>query len=120
VSRFISKSSRNKGFSVRVVGMVTMEEREKVRFKLQERIDAVKTQAERNRFGQFSTPPNLASDIVAYAISLLPSQSKIRFLEPGFGTGPFYSALLRQVPSSRIEFSVGYEIDPRMGMGRKF
>jgi hypothetical protein len=92
--------------------MVTMEERERVRFKLQERIDAVKTQAERNRLGQFSTPPNLASDIVVYTVSLLPSQSKIRFLEPGFGTGPFYSALLRQVPPSRIEFSVGYEIDP--------
>jgi hypothetical protein len=42
-----------------------MEEREKARFELQERIDAAKVQAERNRFGQFATPPKLASDIVA-------------------------------------------------------
>ena len=50
---------------IRVVSMVTIEEREKARSKLQERIDALKTQADRNRLGQFSTPPNLASDIVA-------------------------------------------------------
>jgi adenine-specific DNA-methyltransferase len=92
--------------------MASMEEREKARFELQERIDAAKAQAERNRLGQFATPPNLASDIVAYAVSLLSPRSKIRFLEPGFGTGPFYSALLCQVPPSRIEAAVGYEIDP--------
>ena len=89
-----------------------MEEREKARFELQERIDASKAQAERNRLGQFATPPKLASDIVACAVSLLLPRLKIRFLEPGFGTGPFYSALLRQVPPSRIEAAVGYEIDP--------
>jgi len=92
--------------------MATMEEREKARFELQERIDASKAQAERNRLGQFATPPKLASDIVACAVSLLLPRLKIRFLEPGFGTGPFYSALLRQVPPSRIEAAVGYEIDP--------
>ena len=92
--------------------MATMKEREKTRFELQERIDAAKTQAERNRLGQFPTPPKLASDIMAYAVSLLSRSLKIRFLEPGFGTGPFYSSLLRQVPPSRIEAAVGYEIDP--------
>jgi adenine-specific DNA-methyltransferase len=92
--------------------MESMEEREKARFELQERIDAAKGQAERNRLGQFATPPKLASDIVTYAVSLLSPRLKIRFLEPGFGTGPFYSALLRQVPPSRIEAAVGYEIDP--------
>ncbi len=70
--------------------MTSMEEREKARFELQERIDAAKAQAERNRLGQFATPPKLASDIVAYAVSLLSPRLKIRFLEPGFGTGPFY------------------------------
>jgi len=91
--------------------MESMKEREKVRFELQERIDAAKVKAERNRLGQFATPPKLASDIVAYAASLLSPHLKIRFLEPGFGTGPFYSALLHQVPPSRIEAAVGYEID---------
>jgi hypothetical protein len=96
-----------------------MEEREKVRLEIQERVDAGKTQAERNRLGQFATPPTLASDIVACAVSLLPPRLKIRFLEPGFGTGPFYSALLRQVPSSRIEAAVGYEIDPQYAESAK-
>jgi len=49
--------------------MASMEEREKARFELQERLDDAKAQAERNRLGQFSTPPQLASDIVAYAVS---------------------------------------------------
>lgn len=89
-----------------------MEEHEKSRLELQERLDSDKTQAERNRLGQFSTPSNLASEIVPYAVSLLPSHLKIRFLEPGFGTGPFYSALLRSTPVSHIEAAAGYEIDP--------
>ena len=36
--------------------MESMKEREKARFELQERIDAAKAQAERNRLGQFATP----------------------------------------------------------------
>jgi predicted RNA methylase len=93
--------------------MASIEEQEKARFELQEQIDAAKAQGERNRLGQFATPSKLAADIVAHAVSLLSPRSKIRFLEPGFGTGPFYSAMLCQVPPSRIEAAVGYEIDPR-------
>jgi len=63
----------------------------------------------------FATPPALASEIISYALSLLPPFSKIRFLEPGFGTGPFYSALLQQIPTSRIEVATGYEVDPYYG-----
>jgi len=91
--------------------MAAIEKLEKARLQLQQRLDATKTQADKNRLGQFSTPPELASEIVACALSLLPPGSKIRFLEPGFGTGPFYSALLDQVPASRIEEATGYEID---------
>ncbi len=81
---------------------MTQDARESSRLELQERLDAVKSQAERNRLGQFATPPELASEIISYADSLLPQRSKIHFLEPGFGTGPFYSALLRHVtPSHR-------------------
>jgi len=91
--------------------MRTMDARETARLELQERLDTAKTQAERNRLGQFATPPELASEIISYADSLLPQRLKIRFLEPGFGTGPFYSALQRHVPPSRIEAAAGYEID---------
>ncbi len=94
---------------------VDAKDREKARLELQVWLDAARGQAERNCLGQFATPPRLASEIVSYAVSLLPPNSKIRFLEPGFGTGPFYSALLQQVPGSRIEAAVGYEIDPHYG-----
>jgi adenine-specific DNA-methyltransferase len=90
---------------------MTQDARETARLELQERLDTAKTQAERNRLGQFATPPELASEIISYADALLPQRSKIHFLEPGFGTGPFYSALLRHVPPSRIEAAAGFEID---------
>jgi len=91
--------------------MRIIDARETARLELQARLDSAKTQAERNRLGQFATPPELASEIISYADSLLPQPSKINFLEPGFGTGPYYSALLRHVPPSRIEAAAGYEID---------
>ena len=91
--------------------MIAVEEREKSRLELLDRLDGSKAQTDRNRLGQFATPPDLASETVAYGVSLLPPGSDIRFLAPGFGTGPFYSALLRQVPESRIDAAAGYEVD---------
>jgi len=88
-----------------------IEEREKARQELLEQLRATRDQALRNRLGQFATPASLASDIVRHALSLLRQDRKIRFLEPGFGTGVFYSALLQSVPPSRIEEAAGYEID---------
>jgi len=74
-------------------------------------LHAKKDQALRNKLGQFSTPGELARDIVRLALSCLPRRQSVRFLEPGFGTGPFYSALLQNVPKSQIEIATGYEID---------
>lgn len=91
--------------------MSTVQEKEKARLELQEQAYALKTQAERNRLGQFATPSQLAFDMIADALSQLPPDTKLRFLEPGFGTGPFYSALRNQAPASRIQFAAGYEID---------
>ncbi|KYC34625.1 restriction endonuclease subunit M [Scytonema hofmannii PCC 7110] len=82
---------------------------------LQKQLDEAKTQIERNKLGQFATPTDLATDILEYAKSLLPSDLKIRFLDPAFGTGSFYSALLRVFPASQIVSAVGYEIDPYYG-----
>jgi adenine-specific DNA-methyltransferase len=81
------------------------------RLKVQQHLDSSKTQAERNKLGQFATPGALAVDIVEYARTLLPSRQKIRFLDPAFGTGSFYSALLKTFPRSRILSAAGYEID---------
>jgi predicted RNA methylase len=78
-------------------------------------LDGAKTQTERNKLGQFATPTALAADIVKYARTLLPKDKKIRFLDPAFGTGAFYSALLQQFPLSQIVEAVGYEVDPHYG-----
>lgn len=95
--------------------MATIEEHETSRLKLQTKLDAVKSRGERNRLGQFATPPKLAAEIVAATASLLPSGSKIRFFDPAFGTGAFFSALLNTIPSSHIKAAEGFEIDPHYG-----
>lgn len=84
---------------------------ESSRLKVQKHLDSSKTQAERNKLGQFATPGALALDILEYARKLLPSSENIRFLDPAFGTGSFYSALLKTFPLSRIKTAKGYEID---------
>jgi len=88
---------------------------EKQRLALQAEIDGRKTQAERNRLGQFATPTALAADILQYAASLLPEGEKVRFLDPAIGTGSFYSALRKVFPKKRIGEALGFEIDPLYG-----
>jgi len=85
------------------------------RLKVQRSIDSAKLQVDRNRLGQFATPTVLAMEMLDYAKSLLPPSLKIRFIDPAFGTGSFYSALLRTFPKSRIVESAGYEIDSTYG-----
>lgn len=82
------------------------------RLELQRELDAAKTQAERNRMGQFATPTALARDILSYAKRELGTDTDVRFLDPAIGTGSFYSALLEVFPGERIDAAVGYEIDP--------
>ncbi|MDE8347388.1 MAG: Eco57I restriction-modification methylase domain-containing protein, partial [Acidocella sp.] len=88
---------------------------EQRRLELQTSLDAAKTQAERNKLGQFATPTSLATEILAYAGSLLPEGEPIRFLDPAIGTGSFYSALRTVFPPNRIEAARGYEIDDHYG-----
>ena len=88
---------------------------EERRLALQADLDGGKTQAERNRLGQFATPTQLASDVLAYARCLLPAEAPVRFLDPAIGTGSFYSALLREFPPERIAAATGFEVDPHYG-----
>lgn len=81
------------------------------RLALQARLDAQKTQAERNKFGQFATPSSLAKEVLSYAAALMPLTDSVRFLDPALGTGAFYSALIDTVPSERLVSAHGYEID---------
>jgi len=89
--------------------------REQRRLELQDALDSAKSQAERNKLGQFATPINLATDILRLAKSYLPRTGAVRFLDPALGTGSFYSALLRCFSEHRIKSAVGYEIDPHYG-----
>ncbi|NQU75019.1 MAG: SAM-dependent DNA methyltransferase [Planctomycetes bacterium] len=91
------------------------EEIEQRRVELQAGLDSAKSQAQRNKLGQFATPMALAEDILRAAKSLLPKGCPVRFLDPAFGTGAFYSALLRCFPQDRIDWAKGYEIDPHYG-----
>lgn len=92
-----------------------VDELERERIDLQTRLDAGKTQAERNQLGQFATPTALAQDILGYAKTLLLVDSPVRFLDPAIGTGSFYSALLKAFPKKRIREATGFEIDPHYG-----
>lgn len=89
--------------------------REQERLNLQARLDAVKSQAERNRLGQFATPTSLARDILQFGMALLGEEKRIRFLDPAIGTGSFFSALLQTVPESRIDVAKGFELDAHYG-----
>lgn len=82
------------------------------RLALLRRLEAPQTAAERNKLGQFATPPRLAAEIVAYGLTLA-TQPTLRYLEPGFGTGALFASLLEQAGPHRIAQAVGYETDPR-------
>src|SRR5216684_7078801 len=82
---------------------------------LQDRLDAAKTQRERNKLGQFATPTALAADILRFARSQRSPRSTVRFLDPAFGTGAFYSALLQEFSRTEVDAALGYEIDPHYG-----
>jgi len=89
---------------------------EQRRLALQARLDSEKTQAERNRLGQFATPTALALDILNYARTALPKQTDVRFLDPAIGTGSFYSAFLRVFGTQFAFPAIGYEIDGHYGI----
>ncbi len=95
--------------------MTQLEATELQRQNIQIELDSGKTKLERNKLGQFATPPILARDIVDCSKSFLSRKTKIAFIDPAFGTGSFYSALLNAFSKPNIEKAVGYEIDEHYG-----
>src|SRR5207245_2341088 len=77
----------------------------------QARLDSLKTVAERNKWGQFATPFELAFSLALYAHKTL-GEGTLRFLDPAVGTGSFYSALSQAVPAKSIDAATGIELDP--------
>lgn len=88
---------------------------EQDRQELQKLLDRQRSQEDRNAKGQFPTPIKLAKDILVHAEKLMPNRSRVRFLDPGFGTGVFFSALLDTFAPDRIIAATGYEVDPYYG-----
>ena len=82
------------------------------RLRRQAELDARSSPAERNRLGQFATPPPLARRIAEAALEHLPDEEPIRFLEPALGTGAFYSALLGAAGTRALIAATGIEADP--------
>lgn len=95
--------------------MVNFAELEIKRQKIQAELDSLKTQKERNIMGQFSTPITLANDILKHTANLRTKNTKVRFLDPAFGTGVFFSALNNVFKLTDIETATGYEIDKYYG-----
>jgi len=96
-----------------------MKTTEELRQAVQKDIDDSKVQEERNRLGQFATESRLAQEMLTYAGQLLPANWAVSFLDPAFGTGAFYSALLETMPLSRIECAKAFEIDASYGNAAK-
>ena len=93
-----------------------MTKAESRRERLQAELDAGKTPHERNVLGQFATPGPLAAEIVESAQALVGAlNSGTSFLDPAFGTGAFYSALLQVFPQDPGGTALGFEIDPHYG-----
>jgi len=89
------------------------ETRERARLAEQAELDSRKSPSERNALGQFATPSALALEMAEYVRVLWTGRKdRIRFLDPAIGTGAFYSALVRAVPSSLLSSAEGVEIDP--------
>ena len=80
---------------------------------LQQKIDARRSLADRNRLGQFATPNALAVDIARCVRSFMGRRkAEIRFADPSIGTGSFFSAALAVFGSDRIKSAIGVELDP--------
>ncbi len=95
--------------------MKTPHDREIDRLIRQLALDSAKPPAERNKLGQFATPTVLARELLVYALTLIPPDQRLRFLDPAVGTGAFFSALLAAGAGERIDQALGFEIDPHYG-----
>jgi len=88
------------------------------RLREQERLDALKTALERNKWGQFATPPELARSLARYALGQMDGKP-VRFLDPAVGTGSFFSAICQESSPEGIASAVGIELDPLFAEGAR-
>ncbi len=92
--------------------MTAVLEAESLRLAEQRKLDRLKTAKERNRWGQFATPPTLSLDMACYAWNKLKHRKgNFSFLDPAVGTGSFFAAFLQAFPRERLETATGIELD---------
>ena len=89
---------------------VDLDARERGRLHLQARLDAARPAAERNRLGQFATPPTLARAVAREGLAAR-GDGPLRFLDPAVGTGAFYAALRAELGGQPLDRAVGVELD---------
>jgi adenine-specific DNA-methyltransferase len=90
----------------------TLAATETLRQQEQLRLDSVKSSNERNKLGQFATPPELAVDIAQCVHRLWRDRrDKYRMIEPAVGTGAFISAVRRTFSSEQHGSILGVELD---------
>lgn len=68
-----------------------------------------------NKVGLYLTPPELARDIMEYAINLLGKDQAIHFGDPAIGNGIFFSSLHQIIKNRKLGSALGIEIDPIRG-----
>jgi predicted RNA methylase len=93
------------------MGIVASQNTEERRQQEQIRLDSLKTAPERNKWGQFATPPALALSLARYAHALM-GKTPVRFLDPAIGTGSFFSAASQAFGREHIMAATGVELDP--------
>lgn len=89
-----------------------LDRREAERRAAQQTLDREKSAAERNRLGQFATPPALALDMARLARQHLPATGGISFLDPAVGSGVFFYAARKIFGGRRLHSALGFEIEP--------
>src|SRR5438445_7488091 len=100
------------------MGIIALDSIEHRRQQEQTRLDSLKTASERNKWGQFATPPELALGLARYAHTLM-GKTPLRFLDPAIGTGSFFSAALHAFGPKHIAAATGIELDPMFAHSAK-
>lgn len=90
---------------------LSLESAEAERLRYQVEADRIISAVDRNRFGQVATPALLAESMIRTAQRIFPECLPIRFLDPAFGTGVFYSAVLKVYGLRNIESAQSFEVD---------
>lgn len=83
----------------------SVEERRQLK---QNEVDSSKSKLDRNKLGQFSTPRQLADELLLYAKTLR-QFDEVNFFDPAFGMGSFYTALLKAFGQKAN--ALGFEVD---------